>query len=96
MTAQDHIGITDFNTREIIATKEYVNYVSRTLQIDDLDFAARIADFTVREIEHYGAKSAALYFDDEGSGPWCSWCGSLAGLCKHIMRNGEDEKVKSQ
>lgn len=54
------------------------------LDLDDDDLAGLIADYVLAEVEKHGGESAVLHFDMDGSGPWCSWCGALGGLCPHL------------
>lgn len=67
----------------VIATRDFVRDVKAALDVDD-DLAERIADFCAAEIEKQGGESAQLYFTEDGSGPYCSWCGRVGGLCSHI------------
>ena len=72
----------------MIATVDYVRDVEQALTITDRGLAQRVADFVINEIDRVGSQSAVMYFDSDGCGPLCSWCGGAAGLCGHVMRNG--------
>lgn len=73
--------------RERVATWSYVREIQDQFDLSR-ELAERIADFVVAEIEEAGGESAQLFFTEEGMGPYCSWCGALAGLCPHIAGKG--------
>jgi hypothetical protein len=70
--------------RPLIASREYVRDVQTALGLERAE-AEKVADFVGAEIERVGGSDARLVFTvDDGTGPYCSWCWALAGLCKHI------------
>jgi hypothetical protein len=71
----------------ITATREYVAEVAALLNLDP-DTAERVADYVLAEVEREGTFRAKLTFDDEGNGPFCSWCRAIGGLCYHIAGGG--------
>jgi hypothetical protein len=71
----------------ITASREYVAEVAALLDLDS-ETAERVADYVLAEVEREGTFRASLTFDDEGCGPFCSWCGALGGLCYHIAGGG--------
>lgn len=82
--------------RDAVATREYVAETARALDLDDDTLAEKIADHFVREIERVGGSDARLVFPaDDGSGPYCSWCWAMGGLCPHIM-GGQSEHVSNK
>lgn len=72
----------------MVAPLDYVRDVEHATGITDRALAQRVADFVVNEIERVGSESAVMYFDRDGRGPLCSWCGGIAGYCGHAMHNG--------
>jgi len=68
---------------KVEATKELIWQVEQELGITDRDEATRIADWVAQHTENEGAARAAMFFDDEGCGPYCSWCGGMWGICVH-------------
>ena len=75
--------------REQIATRDYVHEVARALELLDRDQAETLADFIANELERIGGGNARLVMivdesEDAGTGPWCSWCWSIGGLCAHL------------
>lgn len=79
--------------RETVATRAYVADTARALDIDDDELAEQIADHIAAEIERVGGSDARLVFvADDGSGPYCSWCWAIGGLCPHIV-GGQSEHV---
>jgi len=71
----------------VTATREYVAEVAALFDLDS-GTAERVADYVLAEIEREGTFRAALTLDSEGNGPFCSWCGAIAGLCYHIAGGG--------
>jgi hypothetical protein len=71
----------------ITASREYVAEVAAVLDLDH-DTAERVADYVLAEIEREGTFRATLTFDDEGNGPFCSWCRAIGGLCYHLAGGG--------
>jgi hypothetical protein len=69
------------------ASREYVAEVAALLGLDS-ETAERVADYVLAEIEREGTFRATLTFDDEGNGPFCSWCRAIGGLCYHIAGGG--------
>jgi hypothetical protein len=69
------------------ATREYVAEVAALLDLDR-ETAERVADYVLAEIEREGTFRARLVLDEEGNGPFCTWCGAIAGLCFHIAGGG--------
>lgn len=65
------------------APRELIWRVEQDLGITDRDEATRIADWAAQVIEETGAAQAVMHFDEEGCGPYCSWCGAIWGLCGH-------------
>ncbi|WP_116201301.1 hypothetical protein [Amycolatopsis circi] len=80
-------------TKDLIAKRDYVHEVEQKLGVSR-EFSERIADFVVAEIERIGAENASLVFEvnGDGTGPYCSWCWTLGGLCTHLA----DQKGKRQ
>ncbi len=74
------------------ANREYVAEVATLLDLDS-ETAARVADYVLAEIEREGTFRAILTFDDEGNGPFCSWCRAIGGLCYHIAGGGADAET---
>lgn len=73
------------------ASREYVAEVAALLDLDG-ETAERVADYVLAEIEREGTCRAELMFpaagENAGTGPYCSWCGALGGLCFHIAGGG--------
>lgn len=69
------------------ATREYVAEVAALLDLDS-ETAERVADYVLAEVEREGTFRAMLTLDEEGNGPFCSWCRSIGGLCYHIAGGG--------
>jgi hypothetical protein len=86
--------------RKQIATWDYVHEVERALDLHG-DLAERVADFVANEIERVGGSDARLVMivDESnyaGTGPWCSWCWSIGGLCPHLVGRPDDGKEASR
>lgn len=93
------IIINDGETRPVMskprpfkATKKFIHHVQDNLELAD-DKAVAAADWVLNLMERYGAASAQPVFDMEGSGPNCSWCGTIWPLCghHHMSENLPDE-----
>lgn len=65
----------------IEVTPEFVREVEEASR-DHQDPRA-LAQWIVERIEEHGAQHARLVFSAKGNGPFCSYCGSIAGLCGH-------------
>lgn len=83
-----------------IAGREYVHEVGRALDVDR-ELAEKIADFVVAEVERIGGADARLVMvvdesEDAGTGPWCSWCWFIGGLCAHIAGRPDDSEEASR
>lgn len=65
------------------ATRDLVWRVEEDLGVTDRAQAEKIADWAAQLVEDTGAARASMHFDNEGAGPWCSWCGSMWGMCVH-------------
>lgn len=79
----------------IVPTRDFIHQIMRDLDIEDREVAARVAQYVVDQIEEKGGASAQLYFDEEGSGPFCSWCDRIGGLCAHIAGRTRREREES-
>ena len=71
-----------------VANRDYVYEVGRELNVDS-ETAQRVADYVLAQVEEHGAENARLVMivdesEDAGTGPWCSWCWMVGGLCPHI------------
>lgn len=72
-----------------VAKRDYVHEVGRDLNLDT-EAAQRVADYVLAQVEAQGAENARLVMivdesEDAGTGPWCSWCWMVGGLCSHIV-----------
>ena len=80
--------------RQYEATRDYIHQVANELDLDS-DTAEKVADYIVNEIERTGGSDARLVFvAEDGSGPYCSWCWGMAGICPHIA-GGASEHVQN-
>ena len=71
-------------------TPEFVREVADMLR--DPGDERMVARWVAERIEEYGSQYARLVFDLQGNGPFCSHCGSIAGVCGHLERAiGDDE-----
>jgi hypothetical protein len=90
MTENKPLTLGDLTRRyEQVATRDYVHEVENALGMER-EMAEKVADFVANEIERVGGSDARLVMivdDDEfaGMGPYCSWCWSIGGLCRHIV-----------
>lgn len=74
------------------ASRDYVREVQNALSLD-ADTAGRVADYVLREIQEEAAQRALpvmlLVPDGDATGPVCSWCHALGGLCWHVSHGAE-------
>lgn len=79
---------------ELRASRETVYQVERDLRhLISPEDAAEVADYLAAEVERVGGSDARLVFLVDGTGPFCSWCWALGGLCRHIA-GGLSEHVQ--
>ncbi|MFD8496288.1 hypothetical protein [Amycolatopsis sp. NPDC059657] len=93
MTAPKSVAFRALLRPEKVASREFVHQVGKDLEVGGAR-AEQIADYVVNELERVGGSDARLVFlVEDGSGPYCSWCWALAGMCPHIA-GGVSEHVK--
>lgn len=75
--------------RPFTATKKFIQHLHDN--IGELS-QEEAADWVLNLMERYGARTAQPVFDMDGSGPQCSWCGTLWPLCGHQHMSEEIEE----
>lgn len=68
------------------ATREHVAYIQGYLDTCGITATAaqteRLTDCVQALIWELGMADARPVFTTDGTGPWCSWCWSIAGICE--------------
>lgn len=69
------------------ASKKFILDVRDALELDD-DQALKASDWIIDKMERFGAYYARPVFLMDGTGPCCSWCGTIWPLCGHHHQSG--------
>lgn len=82
------------------ANRDYIREVADLLALDTAA-AERVADYVLAQIELYGSADARLVMivDDSehaGTGPFCSWCWTIGGLCTHVAGRPDTSPVPAE
>lgn len=76
---------------KVEASKDFIDRVRTEIPctVTD-DEATAVADYVLNLMEKYGAFQAQPVVNMHGTGPCCSWCGTIWPLCGHHHWSGVD------
>jgi len=74
---------------------DYVEHVQQRLSMD-YPTALNVTALVLEEVNRFGAASARPVFEagGDGTGPYCSWCWMVAGLCTHLGPGRHPEETR--